>query len=535
MRILVFSPFAGIRPHAILENQLSEILEVLGHEVLQVTCDSIFKSYCPVFQNHGVSSEDSIGKIETCKICKSSAQFRNSSKLDVGEFLSESDFKRADEYIQEISEICRLQNGKFDFNLVINRDFVRSSIYESLLKFKKRDLIMEANEAHQIFSTIKSSHLADSSSLKIIKEINPEIVMIFTPQYGINSAVANNARKNESTVYYMAGNNSLVEMHKTLKIYNWNQYHLKDPGLDFWDINEVKLSRSDIQRCRYHFKAIANNHSVFTYSPKSKNRSIRDFFKIKQQDKLILLALSSYDEFFAAGTCGYFPESVIASPVFEDQNAWVEATVLWASNQKNLTLIIRPHPREFPNRRDSRSAPLNVRLKEILDKLPENVLVDLPEYQLSMQEYYKEVNAILVSWSSVSLEALERDIPVISYDEKLVMIPREIHLTGESKAQYLSNLNRVMSGATPTEFRLNAYKWFAHSNFKGSIYLGGGFLASKLVKTIPKLSGIYFMLERQNPSLIYFIDSKFHGSRRDKPMLKKLLENKLGSFYDIQN
>jgi hypothetical protein len=532
---MIFSPFAGIRPHAILENQFSELLITLGHEVTQITCDSIFDSYCPVFQNHGISTNDSgENKRKICNLCKSSAQYRISKSIDVRQYIDENDTKNADMYIKEISAICKNANGSFDLEQVLGRKFVRSSVYESLLKFKKRNLLMDRVEVEQIFATIRSSYLADIASSKFLKAINPEIVFIFTPQYGINAAVAENAIRNNSIVYYMAGNNSLAEMHKTLKIYNWNKFHLKDPALDYWSLNQAELTRSDIRRSQQHFKAIAKNKSVFTYSPKTKNRSIREFFDIRPQNKIILLALSSYDEFFAAETCGYFPDSVTSSPVFADQNAWVEETVNWASKQEFLTLIIRPHPREFPNRRDNRSAPINSKLNQILGDLPKNVLVDLPDYQLSMQEYYDEVDAIAVSWSSVALEALVRDIPVISYDENLVMIPSDIHLSGITKEMYLSHLENIIDGKAPSKFSLNAYKWFAFSNFKGSVFLGGGFLMSGLVRFIPKLSAVYFVLERRCPKWAYFIDSLFKGSRKDKLMLRGLLEGKHNSFYDLE-
>ena len=534
MTVLIFAPFSGIRPHAILENRLTKLLEKLGYEVAIITCNSTFNAYCPVFQNHGLlASAPEEDKENICKLCKISSITRGGTVNDVSKYLTKVDYEAADSYVGEILKESRKPNNSYDISKTLNLDFVKGSLYEPLLKFKKRDLIFDETEIEHVTAAIKNSYLTNIASNKFLDLINPTALFIFAPQYGINSVVAQNAISRNIPTYYMAGNNSLSEMHASLKIYKWNEFYLLDPALKYWTNDNERVSRKSERRIKQHFREISTGNSVFTYSSKSKGRSVRDFYGIERGETVILMALSSYDEFFAAQVCGYFPENVYQSEVFADQTEWVAATINWARNQKSLKLIIRTHPREFPNKRESITARANPKLLELLQETHTNILIDNHENSFSMDEYYDEIDALLVSWSSVALEALDREIPVISYDEKLVMLPKEIHLTGESKVDYFQNLQQVLDGTAPSTPRTSLHRWFAYSNFEGSLRIGGGILSLRIVKFIPKLKGIYFRLERKIPKLLYRAESLIPPINNDAQKLAQLLDNKSSSFYDI--
>ncbi len=534
MTILIFAPFSGIRPHAILENQLAKLVGLTGYEVTTITCDSTFNAYCPVFQNHGLlASAPKEKKENICKICEISALTRIGALKNVSKYLTHVNYEAAESYVRNILNKSRKADNLYDLSVTLDLNFVKSSLYESLLKFKKRDLFFDQIEIENVAAAIKNSFLINIASNKFLDSINPTALFIFAPQYAINSVVAENAISRNIPTYYMAGNNSLSEMHSSLKIYKWNEFHLLDPALKYWSNEDERISRKSERRIKRHFNKISLGNSVFTYSSKSKGRSIKKFYGIGQGTTVILMALSSYDEFFAAQVCGYIPSNIHQSKVFADQTEWVASTIDWASKQKDLALIIRTHPREYPNKRDSVTAQANPGLLELLQEAPTNIFVDSHENQLSMDEYYDEIDALLVSWSSVALEALEREIPVISYDEKLVMLPKEIHLSGESTEDYFRNLRKVLERTVPTNLRTNMHKWFAFSNFNGSVQLGGGLLSLRIVKWNPKLEGIYYRLEKRIPKVLYRLDSLVPPIKKDVKKLKRLIDRKLSSFYDF--
>ena len=61
----------------------------------------------------------------------------------------------------------------------------------------------------------------------------------------------------------------------------------------------------------------------------------------------------STDESFAAYVINAFPKSKYISNVYKDQTEWVLSTIDYFKSKKDYGLIIRIHPREFKNKRES--------------------------------------------------------------------------------------------------------------------------------------------------------------------------------------
>lgn len=510
LKVLVFRPFAGIRPHSLLESGLVTSL-LKNYEVTEVYCRETFRDFCPTHQNFGLNPDSLVDeRLTICGLCKISARKnardRNLQAMYIDDFLNKYDFELIKNKIDELSSLLELNN--FDLKSCLDIDFVKEALYDLTLKYKKRNLVLGSAELKYFILSYKHNLMSQIAGEKILNLIKPHVVIIFSPQYSINSSFAIAAHKLDIPVYYMAGNGSLPEMHRTLRIWSWVKFKCMDPALLYWKPNLINLSKNDKKRISEHFKTITLGKSVFTYSPKGNELKIREFFKISEDSKIVLVAMSSYDEFLASKHSGYLPDSRLNSEVFKDQTEWIKSLIKWGERNKDLTFIIRPHPREFPNKRDGIKAETNTELINSLVELPENFRVDYPENQISMDQYYKEVSALTVSWSSVALEALYRNIPVVSYDRDLVMIPSEIHLTGKSRKEYWENLSSITLNKK-IDYKELVSQWFAFSNFIGSVDCRNGFIQSKIASSVPILKSLYYRIERFFPNAAYNLDSLF--------------------------
>ena len=395
-------------------------------------------------------------------------------------------------------------------------------------------MVLNPEEKEYFLSTYSNNLITEIASKRILEELYPDAVAMFSPQYSINASFAAEAQKSKIPVYYFAGNGSLAEMHRTLRIWSWEKYKCLDPALLQWDKYEISVTKSQTKRIKKHFDTISSGKSAFTYSPKNEGNSIREFFQIDQKSKIILAAMSSYDEFFASKYSGYLPPSIIDSQVFKNQTEWIKSLIAWGRENQNFTIIVRPHPREFPNKRDRIKAKANTELEIALKSVPDNFRIDHPDNNLSMDQYYKEVDAITVSWSSVAIEALYRNIPVISYDQNLVMIPKQIHISGSSIEEYWNNLSSLNS-LSEINFKELTMKWFVLSNFIGGIECRNGFLQSKICERVPILRSFYYRIDSFSPKNAIRLDKWFKPTVSDVGLVETLFLGQHESLFDLES
>ena len=92
-----------------------------------------------------------------------------------------------------------------------------------------------------------------------------------------------------------------------------------------------------------------------------------EIIKIKKNQKIILVSMSSYDEVLSAYLL-YTKKSL--GGIFKDQIEWIENVIKNFKNKNEYFIIFRPHPREFFKTNDS----IYLRkLKKIFSNLPSNM------------------------------------------------------------------------------------------------------------------------------------------------------------------
>ena len=73
--------------------------------------------------------------------------------------------------------------------------------------------------------------------------------------------------------------------------------------------------------------------------------------EIRPDQKLVVAMMSSYDEYIAARAIDEVPSE--SEFLFPSQLEWIRALIEWFKTRPALFLLIRVHPREFPNKREA--------------------------------------------------------------------------------------------------------------------------------------------------------------------------------------
>ena len=159
-------------------------------------------------------------------------------------------------------------------------------------------------------------------------------------------------------------------------------------------------------------------------------------------------------------------ESVRAFPPAEDllfnrQFDWIKALIEVASSRPDWFLLIRVHPREFPNRRDSIKSSHVQQMQLMLQTLPDNVKVNWPDEKVSLYDLAQEADVFLNAWSSVGKEMALLGIPVVIYSPELVLYPTSLNQLGTRYDEYFSQIEIALAAGWDLERSRQAYRWYA--------------------------------------------------------------------------
>jgi len=208
----------------------------------------------------------------------------------------------------------------------------------------------------------------------------------------------------------------------------------------------------------------------FTYSrgiSDTDKVDVRSFFGISESQKICVATLSSEDEYFAAELIGAIPDFSTSAAFVETQYEWLTLLIDFFAKNLDLALIIRVHPREFPNKRDSVTAESVKKLKQLFNNLPTNVRINWPDDGISIYALADKTDLLLNWRSTVGVEFLALGIPVLVPScSNLLSYPIELNHIGESALEYENLILQLVNENWSMTNVYNAYTWMTFlSNF----------------------------------------------------------------------
>jgi hypothetical protein len=352
-KILFFAPHSAIWVTAFPEALIAEALQREGHEIIYVTCSGQFKSYCTCMSAYKLTQDSSIKDKE--KVCSDCNIHKNILKqelslqgFDLSQVLTQSD-------LEEINKNLQIVDQENFLKLCIDGIEVgKIALYEFLLQYKKLSLV---------FSESEWLHACAS----ILEREQPTQVIIYNTLYSVNHTCWQLARDRHIPTYFLHAGGNLYNRLETLWIGRDSTLNFCQSLKSYWPAYQNKpCSKASLEQITNHFIELLKGQSFLAYSSAKSDsqKDIRKIFGINDQQKILTATMSSYDERFAAETIGVLPSNY--NLLFPKQVDWIQALIQFAQDRQDLFLIIRVHPREFPNKRESAKSEHAIMLEEIL-------------------------------------------------------------------------------------------------------------------------------------------------------------------------
>jgi hypothetical protein len=275
----------------------------------------------------------------------------------------------------------------------------------------------------------------------------------------------------------------------------------------------------------------------FAYSTAIKKRgnSALEQLGCPSGKKVLLAALSSYDELFASDVSGFgWP---IQSSVFDDQIDWVRWLFDFARSRPDVHIVIRVHPREFPIGNMGSRSEHALMLEQAFASHPENVSINLPTDGIALYELLVGTDVVLIAWSSAGLEAGMLGIPVVTWFGEAMLFPASLTFEAKSRGEYGAMVEAALASPWLLERARLFYRWAVMMLVRTRVDMTNDRAPSVRSHGAARLirRGMNYLRRRVTP----WTDEKWTIMRRpkhlrDAPTIQALLDKQLPVFYDYE-
>lgn len=531
-RVAFLSPHAGIWAHALPEGFLAKSIDDQRFEVSRISCDGTFQHHCTVMEASRVTLESSSAEKEAiCRRCIKNADalrpFYRGRDYKISRYLSAAEAAQAKQMVE------RLDAAGLEKLTHLGVEVGTISSYETLLKYKKTAWAFSEEEFAHLKTYATHALMSLMAFRHLYEELRPDILICYSPQYAVNGVCARYCELQGTKVYFVEGSANLDERYKAVRVWDWTAFGMTNPGMKYWpEVDRHHLSEADLDRARAHNAQLVSGHSFSVYSePEKGGFNLREHFGVPEGSKVILAAMSSYDEAYSAYVIGRFPRKKYFSDVFPSQLEWIRDSIPFFAKHPELFFIIRIHPRTFPNKREAVMAPGQRELQALFENLPPNVRVNYPTDKISIYDLYKQIDVLVTGWSATGVEAMTWGVPVVTYDSDLPSYPASIHYTGKSADEYFQNLLAAAKAGRSQSVADNALKWMAFYMCVGVIRHPMGFDHLPIVMKHRALQLGLAALEKFVPKVLKRIEAI--RPVQDRERFNELLERGAPSLFEV--
>lgn len=470
-RLLFFSLHTHVLPFTITEAVVGESVD---RSRVQPVLMRPLRCTCKVNEHFGLWSASYSIK---CVQCENNYSLVKKSLEGWGHELL-SDYALAED-----GDLVSLEMGSLTPNNV--KDFTfqqievgKSAIHDIILKYKQDNLNFCQNDElwKEYRDLVRGCMLSILWLQRALREIQPKGLIVYNSNYSINRVASLLADRLGLPRFSIHGGASLSHTWDNLMLTRGDveQYRLACCGNWTARFSQRILASEEVRKVGSHFDRLLEAKLAHVYSsPAGSSDCARLFPPIEsnRKQKVILLALSSSDERFAIEQSGIREEFNEDAFVFYNQTDLLTFLIENVRRRKDLALIVRVHPRELPNKREGMTSSNSERLRGLLNNLPENIVVNWPDQNISFYDIIHHVDIILTAWSTVLLEASLFGAPIVlpfnptrTYD---VIAEAHCRTRDEYWNQVLCHLDKEWT----LERSIRTFRWYWMAQFGGAVSL----------------------------------------------------------------
>jgi hypothetical protein len=472
VKFLFFSLHADLWVHAFPEALVAETLREAGHEIVYVGCGGSLDRFCVPMSAHGMSMHTPASeRRKVCEECRGRDTLIRSKFGFHGPHLSDLIDQETE---QEVDRLLAVADRQTLIALEIDGVAVgRAALYQLMLRRKRLDTDLSDDEFVEYLVELRNALYALHAGRKLIEHEAPDVVVVCNALYSVNRVVGQLAEARGIPQYFMHAGGNLSNRLQTLWIARGDTFSFFPHLVRKWpEFAELPCEAADLCLVTEHFLELLRARSPFVYSrPKSAEYlDVRARFGVKPGQKLLVATLGSYDEERAAEIIG--ARIHIKPPLFATQIEWVQSLIDHVRTRRELFLVLRVHPREFPNKRDRVMSHHAEQLKRTFADLPANVAVNWPDQAISMYDLADQTDVFLNSWSSVGKEMALLGIPVVLYAPDLAFYPADLGYWGTTTTEYFAAIDRALADGWSFDRVRRTYRWHVLEFIRATVDLG---------------------------------------------------------------
>jgi hypothetical protein len=500
VKVVVYSPFANIWEHSFPEALVAEGLVERGASVLAIRCGTMLQPHCVAMSAAGVGADAPLAvRQKVCSACMKRAAIIDDtmpfSSLTLDDAIDADDRAAADAARAGVT-IDDWMSYEYD-----GVPLGAYAAYEFLLDNKVVGTDIDPQIFDRYLDKLAQSVIVYRVGLRLLAEHRPDHVLVSNRLYSAHHAFCMAASTLGIPSYTLQGGGHVVRRLETMTMFRDSQSLddvFKSPA---WkQYQKTPIGAAEVELVREHISGLLEASSAFAYSSAfeaSQPADLRARFGVTDDLPVLLVPMSSEDEINAARLAGVLPTETGAVSLFADQFEWIRYLFSYAESRPDLHVIVRLHPRLFPNKRESVMSPVVGRIMDLLERRPANVVLNLPSDDVSLYDLMQIVDVVLNFRSSAGIELAAFGIPVVVPANKdFFTYPSEVNAVGRTEEEYAARIGEALEAGWSLEQTRRALRWWAFQFTRVAVDLSGS-VSARPIAIRPKKPGLRLWLWRR--------------------------------------
>lgn len=475
---LIFSPFQAIEQHAFPEAFYAKLLREAGHRVSYLGCDRFFRNFCIAHAAYGLHERSE--PLQKEAVCKKCIQYRGETEKVFGpmavleKYFDSSILPSLQKLVSEITpeEITNFNYKGISVGRIAAYEFI---IHQKIAEMEK--LTSEQLEIYKIYLLDSLKALVAFESYFSQEKVDR--ILLYNSAYSINGVLREYARTKNIPLSFIHPSFNLK--HRSDSMYfGWlNTVEFDRHTIGYFEKHNPNLN---LDYTKYpivldHIREQLRARSVFTYSAERSNnhKKICESLGIGEQyKKVVLVSMSSFDESFASDYSimkgNYLGNAV---KIFPTQFDWIRSLIQYFKDKPHYKVVIRVHPREFPNKREGKVSPRLEQYLSLFAALPKNIVVDFPTLKNSIYDLFEIVDFHLMSQTTTGCESAGFGIPGMAYIYGIGNYPmRVINPVPKNAEEYFQKIDAALAGSSlhSIESVRKVFDWYLFLHTKAMVF-----------------------------------------------------------------
>jgi hypothetical protein len=499
VKVVLFAPYANIWEHSFPESLVAEGLVGRGASVTAVRCGTMLQPHCVAMSAAGVpATAPQATRDRVCVACMKRRDLLDEAfpydSVVLDRLLTDDD-RAAAAHARESVTIDDWMDFRFE-GVALGA----YSAYEILLDNKVAGTAIPPEVWPQYLAKLEQSVVTFLAGRRLLSDSAAEHVLVYNRLYAVNHAFCAAAESLGIPTYTLQGGGHIVRRGETLTMFRGTESLADVFGTAAWaEYASAPIGADEVELVREHVDGLLEGSSAWAYSSAFEAHqpaALRARFGVPDGASVLLVPMSSEDEINAARLADVLPAESSYDSLFADQFEWIRYLFEYATARPELRVIIRLHPRMFPNKRESVTSPVVGRLLELLDQRPANIALNLPTDDVSLYDLMQIVDVLLNFRSSAGAELAAFGIPVVApANRDFFTYPEELHAIGHTREEYARQIDDALATGWTVEQTRRAFRWWAFLFSRVAVDLSES-VRSRPSTIRPKMPGLRLRLWR---------------------------------------